>query len=119
MAIRLPEWTKSSWRNFRITQQPTYPKSLDLDSALEKLSKLPGLVSHHDIMTLRQHLADAVKGKMFLIQAGDCAEKFSDCGEEEIRGKISMLHSLGQWFTKKSRIPVIRVGRLAGQVSNF
>ncbi|CAM5595419.1 Phospho-2-dehydro-3-deoxyheptonate aldolase OS=Streptomyces glaucescens OX=1907 GN=aroH PE=3 SV=1 [Streptomyces glaucescens] len=55
------------------------------------------------------------RGTAFVVQAGDCAELFSDSTPERIRAKATALHTLGDLFESLTKIPVVRIGRFAGQ----
>jgi 3-deoxy-7-phosphoheptulonate synthase len=73
------------------------------------------LVNHGEVDALRAHLADAACGKAFLLQGGDCAERFADCTKSAIEAKLKILLQMSLVLTWGARIPVIRVGRMAGQ----
>ncbi|MBT4523450.1 MAG: 3-deoxy-7-phosphoheptulonate synthase class II, partial [Phycisphaerae bacterium] len=70
-------WNPTSWQDKNTAQQPNYADSTSLTATVEKLSSLPPLVSSWEIETLKSQLADAANGKRFLLQAGDCAERFA------------------------------------------
>ena len=57
---------------------------------LNKLRRLPPLVSPTEIDRLREQLADVAAGKAFLLQGGDCAELFDDCSQHPIEHKLSL-----------------------------
>ena len=50
-----------------------------------------------------------------MLQGGDCAERFADCAEQPIENKLKILLQMSLVLTWGARIPVIRVGRIAGQ----
>ena len=64
---------------------------------------------------MREHLAKAARGEAFLLQGGDCAERFVDCRKAAIEAKLKILLQMSLVLTWGARIPVIRVGRMAGQ----
>ncbi len=76
---------------------------------------MPPLVHHGEVNTLRAHLAQAAKGEAFLLQGGDCAEQFSDCRKSTVESKLKILLQMSLVLTWGARIPVIRMGRMAGQ----
>ncbi len=76
---------------------------------------MPPLVHHGEVNTLRTHLAQAAKGEAFLLQGGDCAEQFSDCRKSTVESKLKILLQMSLVLTWGARIPVIRMGRMAGQ----
>ena len=76
---------------------------------------MPPLVHHGEVDTLRTHLAQAANGEAFLLQGGDCAEQFSDCRKSTVESKLKILLQMSLVLTWGARIPVIRMGRMAGQ----
>ena len=76
---------------------------------------MPPLVHHGEVNTLRTHLAKAANGEAFLLQGGDCAEQFSDCRKSTVESKLKILLQMSLVLTWGARIPVIRMGRMAGQ----
>ena len=73
------EWTRSGWRAFPARQQPVWPDIAVRDETLWPLSQLPPLVFAGESRTLRELLAEAVDGRAFVLQCGDCSEDFSRC----------------------------------------
>ena len=108
-------WSPASWRERPIRQQPDYPDAAALERALDEVRALPPLVNHGEVDALRAHLAKAAKGEAFLLQGGDCAERFADCTKTSIEAKLKILLQMSLVLTWGARIPVIRVGRMAGQ----
>jgi len=82
---------------------------------LDEVRALPPLVNHGEVDALRAHLAKAAQGEAFLLQGGDCAERFADCTKTSIEAKLKILLQMSLVLTWGARIPVIRVGRMAGQ----
>lgn len=114
--VNLPaDWTPSSWRGRTALQMPTYPDADALDSALSELRRLPPLVTSWEIHTLKRQIAEAQEGKRFLLQGGDCAENFSDCESGVISNRLKVLLQMSLVLVHGLRLPVIRVGRFAGQ----
>ena len=115
-AVNVPtDWTPGSWRSRPALQLPTYHDAQALASALEELHALPPLVTSWEIMALKQQLAEAQEGKRFLLQGGDCAESFSDCSSEIISNRLKVLLQMSLVLVHGLRLPVVRVGRFAGQ----
>ena len=79
-------WSPDSWRQRPALQQPEYPDAAALECVLAELRLLPPLVTSWEIMLLRQQLAEAAAGKRFVLQAGDCAERFVDCTPDPVAG---------------------------------
>ncbi len=49
------------------------------------------------------------------MQAGDCAESFDDSSADAIRDKLKVILQMAVALTYASGVPVIKVGRIAGQ----
>ena len=82
---------------------------------LEQLAVVPPLVTPWEVNRLQQHLADASIGKRFLLQGGDCAERFDECRPDIIANRLKVLLQMSLVLIYGLRMPVIRVGRFAGQ----
>ena len=108
-------WTKSSWQGFPALQQPNWPDQAKLTAALESLGKLPPLVFAGEIRTLKKQLAQAVEGKAFLLQGGDCSEDFANCTAPGIRENLKVILQMAVVLSYAGGKPVIKVGRMAGQ----
>jgi 3-deoxy-7-phosphoheptulonate synthase len=114
--VNLPaDWTPASWRTRPSRQLPTYPDPAALEEALVELRTLPPLVTSWEIQALKQHLADAQEGRRFLLQGGDCAESFSACSSDVISNRLKVLLQMSLVLVHGLRLPVVRVGRFAGQ----
>jgi len=108
-------WTPESWRHRPVLQQPEYPDPAALDRVLGELRVLPPLVTSWEIVLLRQQLAEAAAGKRFVLQAGDCAERFATCTPTRITNMLKVLLQMSLVLVVGARKPVIRIGRFAGQ----
>ena len=114
--VAVPEgWSPSSWRSRPATQQPTYPDPEALASVQRELGLLPPLVTSWEILALRKQVAEAQEGRRFLLQGGDCAESFSDCESGLISNRLKVLLQMSLVLVHGLRLPVVRVGRFAGQ----
>ena len=113
--LKMTNWNPTTWQDAQTTQQPNYADSEAMERAVAALSKLPPLVSSWEIETLKGQLADAALGKRFLLQAGDCAERFADCTPERITGQLKVLLQMSLALVHSTKRRVIRIGRLAGQ----
>ncbi len=111
----MAQWTKTSWQNFTARQQPQWPDRVELEQAVATVAKLPPLVFAGEVRTLKEQLADAVTGKAFLLQGGDCAEDFERCTAPGIRETLKVILQMAVILTYVGAKPVIKVGRLAGQ----
>jgi len=115
-AVNIPlEWSPSSWRQRPALQLPAYPDATALESALRELHALPPLVTSWEILALKQQIAEAQDGKRFILQGGDCAESFDGCTSEVISNRLKVLLQMSLVLVHGLRLPVVRVGRFAGQ----
>ncbi|MDO5046308.1 class II 3-deoxy-7-phosphoheptulonate synthase [Campylobacter sp.] len=108
-------WTRSSWRNFNILQQPVYPNLEELKSVESKLALLPPLVFAGEVRNLKNALKNVTQGKSFLLQGGDCAESFLNFNANNIRDMFKVMLQMAIVLTFAGRCPVVKVGRVAGQ----
>ena len=117
MAVTKPktDWSPTSWQDRQVSQQPLYKDPARLQAAVAELSRLPPLVTSWEIEELKAKLAQAQRGKAFLLQGGDCAESFDECRSEIIVQKLKILLQMSLVLTAGLKKPVIRVGRMAGQ----
>lgn len=111
----VPTWSPSSWQAFEARQQPFFEDDAELGRVLEQLAVVPPLVTPWEVNRLQQHLADASIGKRFLLQGGDCAERFDECRPDIIANRLKVLLQMSLVLIYGLRMPVIRVGRFAGQ----
>ncbi len=109
------EWSPTSWRNFPILQQPTYPDMAAVKAVETDLASFPPLVFAAEIRDLRKHLADVANGNAFLLQGGDCAESFSQFNAPKIRDTFKTLLQMAVVLTFSGECPIVKVARMAGQ----
>jgi 3-deoxy-7-phosphoheptulonate synthase len=114
MAVTEP-WTPSSWRAHTALQQPDWPDLAAADSVRERLGQLPPLVFAGEARALRRALGEAGEGRAFLLQAGDCAESFRNVSAVAIRERLKVLLQMSAVLTYGATLPVVKVGRIAGQ----
>ncbi len=108
-------WEKDGWQKFPALQQPRYPDLEAYNEVITKLKTYPPLVSSGEIDVLKAQLASASKGKGFLLQAGDCAERFIDCNARVLMNQLKIILQMSVILTYGLRTPIIRLGRIAGQ----
>lgn len=111
----LPEWTPASWRGRTALQQPDYPDGAAFERVLADLRQLPPLVTSWEIFDLRDQLAEAAAGQRFVLQGGDCAERFIDCQSGRITNALKVLLQMSLVLVVGAQRPVTRIGRFAGQ----
>lgn len=108
-------WTPYSWKNFPAQMQPDYEDLPLKNRVLEILKNAGNLVSVSDILELRNQFSLCEQGKSFILQAGDCAEPFSDCVPDIVSEKVDFLLELKHILQNQLDKPVIPIGRIAGQ----
>ena len=108
-------WTPASWQERTARQQPEWPDSDRLHSALKTLAGFPPLVFAGEARSLQASLAQVVAGDAFLLQAGDCAESFEEFSADNIRDKLRVILQMAVVMTYSMGVPVVKVGRIAGQ----
>ena len=109
------KWTKESWRELNILQQPEYEDKAKLKEVENKLASLPPLVFAGEARRLQGRLAQVCEGKAFLLQGGDCAESFANFSANSIRDTFKVMLQMAIVLTFASGCPVVKVGRVAGQ----
>lgn len=108
-------WQPRSWQNFAASQQPEWRDEASLAAVTDQLGRLPGLVGAREIETLKSQIAEAGIGRRFILQGGDCAERFQDCREDVIGDKMRIILQMALVIGFAGRRPVVPVGRMAGQ----
>ena len=111
------KWTIDSWQNYPIKQVPTYNDGNELKNVEDELSLRPPLVFAEEVRRLRRRLASVAEGKSFLLQGGDCAESFLEHNANNIRDSFKVILQMAAVLTYGSSLPVIKIGRFAGQYS--
>ncbi|XWS49652.1 hypothetical protein CRYUN_Cryun12cG0021500 [Craigia yunnanensis] len=108
-------WSLDSWKLKRAHQLPEYPDADELESVLRTIGSFPPIVFAGEARKLEDKLANAAVGKAFLLQGGDCAESFKEFNGTNIRDTFRVLLQMGIVLTFGAQMPVITVGRMAGQ----
>ncbi|QPP10697.1 3-deoxy-7-phosphoheptulonate synthase [Streptomyces bathyalis] len=96
-------------------QQPQWEDEEELVLAVKELATRPALVSAGDCHELRHRLAAAARGEAFVVQGGDCAERFAASAPGQVRAKEQQLRRLGALVGELSGLESVLIGRLAGQ----
>jgi 3-deoxy-7-phosphoheptulonate synthase len=105
------------WRDLPAAQQPAWPDAGEVAAVTAELATYPPLVFAGECDILRGELAAAARGEAFLLQGGDCAETFAEATADRIRNKIKTILQMAVVLTYGASLPVIKVGRMAGQYS--
>ena len=85
------DWSPISWQTKPLAQGVEYPDRELLRQILAELAELPPLVTSWEVESLKAQLAEAQQGRRFLLQGGDCGERFDDCRPDPIAGKLKIL----------------------------
>ncbi len=96
-------------------QQPSWPDASALADAVRDLRSKPPLVFAGECDDLKAKLAKVAAGQAFLLQGGDCAETFDGVTAENVRAKLQVLLQMAVVLTYGASVPVVKVGRIAGQ----
>jgi len=113
--VRPSPWAPDSWRRHSAAQQPDWPDERALKAVHTQLSSLPPLVFAGEARHLTRSLGAAADGRAFLLQAGDCAESFSEFTADGIRDKLKVILQMAVVLTYGAGVPVVKLGRIAGQ----
>jgi len=105
----------ASWRQHPAGQQPDWPDPEHLAAVTGQLEQLPPLVFAGECDLLTDRLAAVARGEAFLLQGGDCAETFAGSTAPAVRAKLQTLLQMAVVLTYGASVPVIKVGRMAGQ----
>ncbi|WP_214409035.1 class II 3-deoxy-7-phosphoheptulonate synthase [Sphaerisporangium fuscum] len=104
-----------SWRGLPAAQQPDWPDPSALERVVSELAGLPPLVFAGECDELKDRLAAVARGEAFVLQGGDCAETFAGATADNVRNKLKTLLQMAIVLTYAGRVPVVKIGRLAGQ----
>ena len=103
------------WRTLPIKQQPQWTDPDEVAAVSAEIATLPPLVFAGEVDNLRDRLARAAAGEAFLLQGGDCAETFAGATAEQIRNRIKTVLQMAVVLTYGASMPVVKMGRMAGQ----
>ncbi|MDB2447214.1 3-deoxy-7-phosphoheptulonate synthase class II [bacterium] len=109
------KWSPESWRTLPAKQQPEFQDKEKLNEVLSTLKSYPPLVFAGEVEALKAQFEDCSKGERFILQGGDCAERFLDCNENTITAKLKILLQMSVVLCYGARKPIVRIGRIAGQ----
>jgi 3-deoxy-7-phosphoheptulonate synthase len=96
-------------------QQPDWPDPDQVRRVRMVLESAPPVTIPAEIDRLRGRLAQVARGEAFLLQGGDCAETFAETTEPYVRANLRTLLQMAVVLTYAASLPVVKVGRFAGQ----
>ncbi|MBN9504414.1 MAG: 3-deoxy-7-phosphoheptulonate synthase class II [Altererythrobacter sp.] len=108
-------WTPDSWKQHEAKHLPAYDDAAALAATEASLGNFPPLVFAGEARALKDSLAEVAAGRQFLLQGGDCAESFAEFHPNNIRDTFRVLLQMAVVLTFASKLPVVKVGRMAGQ----
>jgi 3-deoxy-7-phosphoheptulonate synthase len=108
-------WAPSSWRGRHAAHQPQWPDEARAEGVRARLLSIPPLVFAGEARLLTESLGHVAEGRALLLQAGDCAESFSDFSAIAIRNRLKILLQMSAVLTFGATLPIVKVGRIAGQ----
>jgi 3-deoxy-7-phosphoheptulonate synthase len=96
-------------------QQPQWTDTTHLRRVRAALEGAPPITVPAGVDRLSERLAAVARGEAFLLQGGDCAETFASNTEPHIRGVVRTLLQMAVVLGYGASVPVVKVGRIAGQ----
>ena len=108
-------WTPDGWQGHEARHLPRYDDAAELARVEATLANYPPLVFAGEARALKAELAEIAGGRAFLLQGGDCAESFAEFHPNNIRDTFRVLLQMAVVLTFASKMPVTKVGRMAGQ----
>ena len=108
-------WKPDSWRAFSVRQQPKFENNTLLESILMQLKNRPQIVKQEEVLDLKKRLGVIQKNGGFLLQAGDCAERFADCHPEHISIFMNLMKEMKAKLSDSLNLDILPLGRIAGQ----
>jgi len=96
-------------------QQPPWPDPEYVVRVRTLLEHVPPITVPAEVDRLQERLGAVARGDAFLLQGGDCAETFLDNTDEHLNGTIRTLLQMAVVLTYGTSMPVVKVGRIAGQ----
>merc|ERR1711933_65126 len=108
-------WRPSSWRSKPALQMAEWEDKVHADTVLGKLGSLPPLVHPSEADRLKELLAAAGRGERFLLQGGDCAERFIDCQADRLEAQVKLILQMGMVTEHITSKPAVCICRIAGQ----
>ena len=109
------EWHPATWRDRVAAHQPDWPDSCELTRTRLRLASEPPLTAPEDVRDVRRALAEVAAGRAYVLQGGDCAEPFGVAARRGALAKDEILGALSERISLAMDVPVLAIGRLAGQ----
>jgi 3-deoxy-7-phosphoheptulonate synthase len=98
----------------RNTQQPNWPDLVAVEDIRSELFGNEPLSRPEDVHLLTEILSDVNISRSFVLQAGPCAESFSNTAEFTL-DLISLIFEMSDIIQNRTGVTVTKIGRIAGQ----
>jgi len=108
-------WSPTSWLAKPAVQMAEWEDKALAAGVMEKLGRLPPVVQASEADRLKELIAEAGRGERFIIQGGDCAERFADCTAERLEAQLQLILQIGIIVEHTTGTPTVRIARLGGQ----
>jgi len=109
-------WQPTSWQDKLCAQAIPYPSLAEVQQVIQEISLLPALIEVQEIVQLQSQLVLAAEGKAFILQGGDCAERFANASQaNHVSNTLNLLSTVADRLRHGLQKPIIGIGRLAGQ----
>lgn len=95
-------------------QQPNWPDPEEANRVLDVIRSRDTLVTPQFTDALTVEIGRVANGEAFMLQAGDCAESFSN-GHANTLAFLKAMLSMNMVISYSVGLPVVKVGRIAGQ----
>src|SRR5688572_12004115 len=95
------------WRTLVAHQRPAWPDLARLADVADHLAARLPLVTPLECDALSERLAEVAEGNAFLLQGGDCAERFDLLSAQAVHGKLRLLLQMAVILTYASALPVV------------
>eukprot|EP00913_Durusdinium_trenchii_P023607 g22179.t1 len=100
----LPKHQMAEWEDKAVAER-----------VFSKLGELPPLVQPKECERLKLLLAECGRGERFIVQGGDCAERFMDCKAGRLEQQLKLILQMGMIIEHLSGKKTLKVCRIAGQ----
>ena len=109
-------WTSTRGAALPAAQQPNWPDPAALREVADTLAAAAAAGRRRrGRPAARAGSAQVARGEAFLLQGGDCAETFATSSQADIAGKVRVLLQMAVVLTYGASMPVVKLGRIAGQ----
>ncbi|WP_370930933.1 3-deoxy-7-phosphoheptulonate synthase [Bartonella sp. DGB1] len=105
----------TSWRYKKSQQIPIYNNQKKLELVEETLKKYRPLVVVNEIEQLLEDITQVQRGQGYILQAGECAERFADNNYAFVKNFYYFFKQLIKILSRDGNENFVHIGRIAGQ----